>query len=59
MRRWARFLDGTYAGEYEASLIAEFEKLLPETPPWKKLKMDRRLEQSSEWSKRLKLDSLT
>lgn len=31
-----RFLDGTYAGEYEASLIAEFEKLLPEVPPWKK-----------------------
>ncbi len=30
-----RFFDGTYAGEYEASLIAEFEKLLPETPPWK------------------------
>lgn len=32
-----KFLDGTYEGEYEASLIAEFEKLLPETPPWKKL----------------------
>jgi phosphoglycolate phosphatase-like HAD superfamily hydrolase len=32
-----RFLDGTYEGNYEASLIAEFEKLLPETPPWKKL----------------------
>lgn len=32
-----RFLDGTYEGAYEASLIAEFEKLLPETPPWKKL----------------------
>lgn len=31
----ARFLDGTYAGEYEASLIAEFEKYLPETPPWR------------------------
>lgn len=30
-----KFLDGTYAGEYEAALIAEFEKLLPETPPWK------------------------
>lgn len=31
-----RFFDGTYAGEYEAGLIAEFEKLLPETPPWQK-----------------------
>jgi len=32
-----RFLNCTYEGEYEASLIAEFEKLLPETPPWQKL----------------------
>lgn len=32
----AKFLNGTYAGEYEASLIAEFEKLLPDTPPWQK-----------------------
>lgn len=31
-----RFLEGTYAGEYEAKLIAEFEALLPETPPWKR-----------------------
>jgi len=31
-----RFLNCTYAGDYEASLIAEFQKLLPETPPWKK-----------------------
>ena len=30
-----RFFDGTYAGDYETGLIAEFEKLLPETPPWK------------------------
>jgi len=29
-----RFVAGTYAGEYEAALIAEFERLLPETPPW-------------------------
>jgi len=29
-----RFLSGTYAGDYEAKLIAEFESLLPETPPW-------------------------
>jgi len=29
------FLAGTYAGEYETKRIAEFEKLLPEMPPWK------------------------
>lgn len=34
---FGRFLDGTYEGDYEASLIAEFEKLLPEVPPWQKL----------------------
>ena len=31
-----RFLAGTYAGDYEARLIAEFEALLPDTPPWKR-----------------------
>lgn len=31
-----RFLAGTYAGAYEASLIEEFEALLPDVPPWKK-----------------------
>ena len=30
-----RFFSRTYAGEYEDSLIAEFQKLLPEKPPWK------------------------
>jgi beta-phosphoglucomutase-like phosphatase (HAD superfamily) len=29
-----RFLDGSYAGDYEARLIADFEQLLPEAPPW-------------------------
>ncbi len=29
------FVAGTYAGAYEAALIAEFERLLPNTPPWK------------------------
>ena len=29
-----RFIAGEYAGDYEASLIDEFQKLLPETPPW-------------------------
>jgi len=32
----AKFTAGAYAGAYEASLIAEFEKLLPSVPPWKK-----------------------
>lgn len=31
-----RFLDCTFAGEYEAALIADFERLLPATPPWQK-----------------------
>jgi phosphoglycolate phosphatase-like HAD superfamily hydrolase len=29
-----KFLAGEYAGDYEAALIAEFEALLPEVPPW-------------------------
>ncbi len=32
----ARFLDGTFAGDYEARLVADFEKLLPDSPPWKR-----------------------
>jgi phosphoglycolate phosphatase-like HAD superfamily hydrolase len=32
----ARFFNGSYAGEYEAALIAEFEGYLPSVPPWKK-----------------------
>jgi phosphoglycolate phosphatase-like HAD superfamily hydrolase len=31
-----RFLAGDYAGEYEAALVSEFDKLLPQTPPWSK-----------------------
>ncbi len=31
-----KFLAGTYAGDYEAALIADFEKLLPEVPPWQR-----------------------
>lgn len=31
-----KFLDGTYAGAYEAALISEFETLLSDTPPWKR-----------------------
>jgi phosphoglycolate phosphatase-like HAD superfamily hydrolase len=30
-----KFLRDEYAGEYEATLVSEFEKLLPELPPWK------------------------
>jgi phosphoglycolate phosphatase-like HAD superfamily hydrolase len=29
-----RFLAGEYEGAYEADLIAEFDSLLPEVPPW-------------------------
>jgi phosphoglycolate phosphatase-like HAD superfamily hydrolase len=32
----ARFFAGTYAGEYEANLIREFEALLPDRPPWRR-----------------------
>ena len=31
-----RFLAGDYAGDYEDTLISEFEALLPETPPWER-----------------------
>ena len=31
-----KFLTLEYAGEYEASLIAEFEKFMPEIPPWQR-----------------------
>ncbi len=30
------FLAGKFAGAYESSLIEEFERLLPEVPPWKR-----------------------
>jgi len=33
-----KFLNGTYAGVYEAALIADFEKLLPEVPPVEEVK---------------------
>jgi phosphoglycolate phosphatase-like HAD superfamily hydrolase len=29
-----RFLAGTFAGDYQAALLAEFDKYLPEKPPW-------------------------
>jgi len=31
-----KFFAGTYAGKYEADLIAEFDACLPENPPWQK-----------------------
>ena len=29
-----RFLAGTFAGEYQEELLAEFDRYLPERPPW-------------------------
>lgn len=29
-----RFLAGEYRGEYQDALVAEYEVLLPATPPW-------------------------
>ena len=31
-----RFLNGTFAGEYQQKLLAEFDSFLPERPPWEK-----------------------
>ncbi len=31
-----KFINGQYAGKYEKMLIAEFDKCLPEKPPWEK-----------------------
>jgi phosphoglycolate phosphatase-like HAD superfamily hydrolase len=31
-----KFLAGEYTREYEAELIAEFDKVLPEMPPWRR-----------------------
>lgn len=31
-----KFLAGSYTRDYEAALFSEFEKALPDTPPWKK-----------------------
>jgi phosphoglycolate phosphatase-like HAD superfamily hydrolase len=32
-----KFFGGTYAGEYEAALIKEFSRYLPENPPWQNI----------------------
>ncbi|MDD3925454.1 MAG: HAD hydrolase-like protein [bacterium] len=32
-----KFINGQYAGAYEAKLVAKFEEYLPENPPWKKI----------------------
>ena len=37
-----RFIRGEYAGDYQATLIAEFDGYLPKDPPWKKPKTDDR-----------------
>ena len=31
-----KFRDGRFTSEYEAKLFANFERLLPVVPPWKK-----------------------
>jgi phosphoglycolate phosphatase-like HAD superfamily hydrolase len=31
-----RFLNGTFAGDYQKRLLAEFDSYLPELPPWEK-----------------------
>ena len=31
----ARFFDGSFAGEYQKQLLAEFDTFLPERPPWR------------------------
>ena len=31
-----RFFAGTFAGEYQTKLLADFDRALPELPPWKK-----------------------
>jgi len=31
------FFAGEYAGDYESNRIEQFNKFLPDTPPWKKL----------------------
>ena len=31
-----KFLNLEYTGDYEAGLIAEFEKFMPEIPPWQR-----------------------
>ena len=30
----SRFLEGTFAGAYQQSLLEEFDSYLPEKPPW-------------------------
>ena len=30
-----RFLAGRFVGDYQAALLAEFDRYLPERPPWK------------------------
>lgn len=32
----SRFLEGTFVGAYQQNIIAEFERVLPDTPPWKR-----------------------
>jgi phosphoglycolate phosphatase-like HAD superfamily hydrolase len=36
-----RFFNGTFAGDYQKSLIEEFDRYLPARPPWKHVQTDR------------------
>ena len=38
-----KFLDGTFAGEYQQMLIAEFNALLPDEVPWETVSGDRKV----------------
>ena len=38
-----RFLDGTYAGDYQQALIAEFESHLPDEVPWETISGNRKV----------------
>lgn len=38
-----RFLNGTFAGAYQQELLAEFDKYLPERPPWPVVSEDDRV----------------
>jgi len=35
-KAYGKFINGTYKGEYENSLIEKFDSYLPNTPPWEK-----------------------
>ena len=38
-----RFLDGTYAGDYQRQLVEEFESHLPDEVPWETISGNRKV----------------